>query len=600
MRKRLINGTPSALGLALAAILAGVGLSTCVAPPAKVAAPEQDSSVVTPSSGLGAYLAGRFAHAHGDTRTAADLLLVAAESDRDNTELQQIAFTLQLAEGRLDAAAPLAERLLLIDEAAPLPTMLLGVRAAAAKDFATAERRFAALPRKGLNAFLAPLLLAWTRQGQGDPDGALRLLEAGVAAPPFAPVFELHAGLIADLAGRSDEAERHFRAALQGQGSLRAIEAAGAFFQRTGRPEAAREIYARYHAEQPDRSLFDGDRKLAQGANLPRAVETAGAGLAESLFDTASLARQGGANDLTLVFSRLALGMRADFPLAQLLLADVLSRQGRLDEAEPIYHAINPASPAADYARLRLAVNFDEAGRTDEAVAELRRMIADRPESYDAAMTLGDVLRTHKRFAEAADAYDLALRRAGAIVGGAGAGKSGAAGGPGNGSAAPSNQQLWTLYYARGIALERSGQWPRAEADLLEALRLKPEQPDVMNYLGYSWVDKGTRLEEGRSLLERAVQLRPNEGAIVDSLGWALYRLGDQAGAVRYLERAAELKPEDPTINEHLGDALWRVGRVAEARFQWRRALTLDPEPEMIEALKAKVSSGQLPPQTTK
>jgi len=576
MRTRSITGTPPAL--ALAAALAAASLATCGSPPTP--APSSSGAAVEPS-GLGAYMAGRFAYAHGDTRAAAQLLSVAAAADRDNTELQQLAFTLLLAEGRLDEAAPLAERLLLIDEEAPLPTMLLGVRAASKGDFAAAQKRFEAMPRKGLNAFLAPLMLAWSREGQGDPDGALALLKPSGAAAAFAPVFELHAGMVADLANRPAEAERHLRAALEGQGSLRAVETAGAFFQRGDRLDEARALYARYHAGQPDRSLFDGDRALKAGTNVPRAVASAGDGLAESLFDTASLARQGGANDLALVFARLALGMRPNFPLCQLLLADVLSRQGRLDEAEPIYHAIDPASPAADYARLRLAVNFDEAGRTEDAIAELRRLIALRPDGYDAAMTLGDVFRAHKRFPEAAEAYDLALRRAAPE------------------GTAP-NPQIWPLYYARGIALERSGQWPRAEADFLQALRLKPEQPDVLNYLGYSWVDQGINLEEGRSLLERAVRLRPNDGAIVDSLGWALYRLGDFAGAVKYLERGVELKPEDPTVNEHLGDALWRSGRIDEARFQWQRALSLNPEPEQIEALKAKVSSGQLPPLTAK
>jgi len=576
MRKRCINRTPPAL--VLAAALAAASLTACASAPPPAPGP---AGAATEPSGLGAYMAGRFAYAHGDTRTAAHLLSLAAAADRDNTELQQLAFTLLLAEGRLDEAAPLAERLLLIDEDAPLPTMLLGVRAASKGDFAAAQKRFEAMPRKGLNAFLAPLLLAWSREGQDDPDGALALLKPSGAAAAFTPVFELHAGMVSDLANRPDEAERHLRTALEAQSSLRAVETAGAFFQRRGRLDEARALYARYHAGQPDRSLFDGDRALAAGTNVPRSVTNAADGLAESLFDTASLARQGGAHDLALVFARLALGLRPNFPLCQLLLADVLSRQGRLDEAEPIYHAIDPASPAADYARLRLAVNFDEAGRTEDAIAELRRLIELRPEGYDAAMTLGDVYRTHKRFAEAATAYDLALRRA--VPEGT----------------AP-NPQLWPLYYARGIALERSGQWPRAEADFVEALRLKPDQPDVLNYLGYSWVDQGINLEEGRSLLERAVRLRPNDGAIVDSLGWALYRLGDFAGAVKYLERGVELKPEDPTVNEHLGDALWRSGRIDEARFQWQRALSLNPEPEQIEALKAKVSSGQLPPLTPK
>ena len=155
--------------------------------------------------------------------------------------------------------------------------------------------------------------------------------------------------------------------------------------------------------------------------------------------------------------------------------------------------------------------------------------------------------------------------------------------------------QYWPLLYSRGICLERIKQWPRAEADFKLALRLKPDQPDVLNYLGYTWVDAGVNLEAGRAMLERAVSLRPRDGAIVDSLGWALYRLGDYSGAVQHLERAVELKADDPTINDHLGDAYWQVGRVAEAVFQWRRAQAMNPEPEQIEPLKEKLRTGQVP-----
>jgi Flp pilus assembly protein TadD len=222
---------------------------------------------------------------------------------------------------------------------------------------------------------------------------------------------------------------------------------------------------------------------------------------------------------------------------------------------------------------LRMAVNFDEMGEVDRAVSELKRLSADRPDSHDASMALGDVLRRHKRFPEAVEAYETALSRAGGAM----------------------DSRNWALFYARGIALERSHHWSRAEKDFLEALRLRPDQPDVLNYLGYTWVDQGINLEKGRKLIERAVELRPNDGAIVDSLGWALYRMGEFPSSVKSLERAAELKAEDPTINEHLGDALWQVGRYDEARFQWKRAMSLDPEPEQIEALKAKISSGRLP-----
>ncbi|MEO1065674.1 MAG: tetratricopeptide repeat protein, partial [Actinomycetota bacterium] len=173
---------------------------------------------------------------------------------------------------------------------------------------------------------------------------------------------------------------------------------------------------------------------------------------------------------------------------------------------------------------------------------------------------IGNLLRGRERFVEAAEAYDRALDRIGEDL----------------------DQRHWSLLYARGIALERSKQWPRAETDFLRALELEPEQPYVLNYLGYSWVEQGVNIDRAREMIERAVEQRPNDGYIVDSLGWVFYRLGQYEDAVVNLERAVELRPQDPTINDHLGDAYWKVGRYAEARFQWSRALSLDPEEKDI------------------
>ena len=197
-------------------------------------------------------------------------------------------------------------------------------------------------------------------------------------------------------------------------------------------------------------------------------------------------------------------------------------------------------------------------------------MAAEEPERAGADMQLGDLLRSKKRFAEAVDAYDEAIQR------------FEAAGMP----------ERWSLYYSRGIALERSGQWQRAEADLLHALELKPDQPLVLNYLGYSWIDRGENLERGLKMIEKAVELRPEDGYIVDSLGWAHYRLGDYPSAVQYLEKAIELVPEDPTINDHLGDAYWQSGRPVEARYQWRRALQFGPQDDEIKPIQAKLDGG--------
>ena len=187
----------------------------------------------------------------------------------------------------------------------------------------------------------------------------------------------------------------------------------------------------------------------------------------------------------------------------------------------------------------------------------------------DAAIALGDVLRRNERFEEAAAYYDIAISRTEAI-----------------------EARHWSLFYSRGVTLERTDQWPRAEEDFLKALELKPDQPLVLNYLGYSWVEQGINLKHAMELIERAVVLRPTDGYIIDSLGWAFYRLGDFTNAVKHLERAVELRAADPIITDHLGDVYWRVGRELEARFQWERALVLGAEEDAAALIRQKLKEG--------
>lgn len=530
----------------------------------------------TPTA-LSSFLAGRLAQQMGDTRAAADYYTQALMLDPDNTELLQRAFTLMVTEGRFEEAVPLAQILTTFDSDAAVPLLVLGVEAARQGRFPEAEGHFAALPKRGFNTFLSPLLAAWSRTGaqsgeKSGVDAAIEMLAPLAQAKGLEPLHAFHAGLINDLADRAEAADGHYRTALAGQMAIRTVEAAGTFYQRSGRVDSARELYARYAAEHPETLLFDGPRLLQGGEQVARIVPDASAGLAQALFDTASLMRQGNAVDLALVFARMALAVQPDFGLAQMFVADILSSQNRLAEANASYGAIAPDSPAHAYGALRIAINLDEMGDTEGALDALGLLAQERPDALDALVTKGDLLRKHKRFGEAAQVYTAALARAGE---------------PG--------ERHWLLFFSRGIAHERAKEWPKAEADFLKSLELHPDQPDVLNYLGYSWVDQGVNLDQGRAMIEKAVSLRPKDGAIVDSLGWALYRMDDYHGAVKYLERAVELRPQDATINDHLGDSYWQVGRFHEAMFQWRRALTLDPEPEALEALKDKVRTGELP-----
>jgi Flp pilus assembly protein TadD len=218
---------------------------------------------------------------------------------------------------------------------------------------------------------------------------------------------------------------------------------------------------------------------------------------------------------------------------------------------------------------IQIGFCLDNLDRTDEAVARLERLIESNPTDLDAVIALGNIFRARERFAEAASAYDRGI----ALVD-------------------TPTAAHWRLFYYRGVANERSKNWVQAEADLLKALELNPDQPQVLNYLGYSWVDMGLNLDQGLEMIRSAVDQRPNDGYIVDSLGWAYYRLGRYEEAVAQLERAVELKPEDPVINDHLGDSYWQVGRKLEATFQWNHARDLAPEASDLEKISKKLERG--------
>jgi tetratricopeptide (TPR) repeat protein len=234
-----------------------------------------------------------------------------------------------------------------------------------------------------------------------------------------------------------------------------------------------------------------------------------------------------------------------------------------------VYQRVHAESPLKRNADIQLATNLDALDRTEEGKKILEKLIADRADDMEAIMALGNIMRVRKEFSECADVY-------------------------GKGIATLKNPQRanWLIFYFRGICNERSKQWPSAEADFKRALELFPDQAHVLNYLGYSWIDQGINLEEGMRMIRRAVEQRPDDGYIVDSLGWAHYKIHEYDEAVKHLERAVDLKPEDPTINDHLGDAYWKVGRTLEAQFQWAHARDLKPEPDDLKKIVEKLRTG--------
>jgi tetratricopeptide (TPR) repeat protein len=358
---------------------------------------------------------------------------------------------------------------------------------------------------------------------------------------------------------------------------LRVADAYARWLSRGKDPAAAIAVYAAFDKKLARHPLVQqGLRDTRAGKKLAPLVDSAQSGAAEALYGIgATLTRRGG-EDLALVYLQLSLYLAPNHSLALLSLADLYESVKKPTMAIKVYERMPANSPLKRNAQIQLATNLDAADRSDEAIKILKDVTAEDPKDIEAIMALGNIERGRKRFADCAQTYSQAID-----------------------VMPPENEKgAWVTYYYRGICQERSKQWSKAEIDMRKALELQPEQPHVLNYLGYSWIDQGINLDEGMKMIKRAVDQRPDDGYIVDSLGWAFYRIGNFEDAVKNLERAIELKPEDPTINDHLGDAYWRVGRTLEAKFQWAHARDLKPEPDELPKIEAKIANG-LPEDTS-
>ena len=522
-------------------------------------------------SPIGSYLAGRYAHSRGDYAAAARHLRRVLDTDPDNPSLLRRTVSLLTAEGRIEDAAELARRLVDIRDDARLARFILGLQEARIGDYEDALERIDEIPRDGVYSLLVPLAEGWLHTGSGTDAAALAALAPLAERDSYRPFYLLHAGLMHDLAGREADAEALLREAVAiSGGSHRPVAALGSMLMRAGRAVDARAVYAEYRAQNPENIW--AERMLAAshaGMSVPPLVRDARGGLAEALLGAAAALPQRDNGDAALIFARLALFLHDELDTVRFLIGEILDGAERLEDAVDAYRSIPAGSDYAWAAQLRAASDLADLERHDEAVAALRAMIDERPERIDAASALGDVFRRDERYEDAAEAYDAAVRRIANV-----------------------ENQHWRLFYVRGIAYERVGEWPKAEADFLRALELEPDQPLVLNYLGYSWVEQGRNLDEAKTMIEKAVELRPDDGYIVDSLGWVAYMLGDFEEAARQLELAVELVPGDPIINDHLGDAYWQVGRLNEARFQWHRVLTLEPEDELADQVRRKLAGG--------
>lgn len=528
-----------------------------------------------PGSGLnslsGNYLAARLAGEEQDFATAARFYRAALADDPGNPVLMERAFTLSLASGDPAAAMPLADKLRPAVDGNRLGRLAMAVEAFAGGDTRKARKLLSVRSRSPLVELTNALVVAWSYAADKNVKQAFATLDSLNDSEMFAAFTTYNGGLIADLVGDHAAAVERLADAYAGDPGLpRVVVAYTRALVRAGKTKEATEVVNRFAELAHDGPVVDDLRAdIAQGTSAPPIVPNARAGAAASLAALGATIGREGSVELASAYLNLALMLDAHNEFASVALAELFERLNKPEQAIRYYEALDPASPFYAEGQIQIALNLNALGRVDEARTHLEKVIAADPDDLAAVLALGAVLRSHEKFADAAKVYSATIERIK--------------------TPQPSD---WLLFYNRGICFERMKEWPKAEPDFRMALKLSPDQPEVLNYLGYTWADMGHNLDEALGMIRKAVDLRPTDGAIVDSLGWALYRLGQYKEAVEHLERAVDLMPDDPTLNDHLGDAYWRVGRRVEARFQWAHARDMNPPADMKPKIEAKLKNG--------
>ena len=542
-------------------------LAGCAGQSNAPAEPKSDAQ----STAFSTYLSARFAAGEHDLPQAARYYGRALSNDPGNPSLLALSFFYSTTSGDFEAAGKYAQAVVAAspdDRAARLALAVIGFKH---KDYAEVRKNLSLSAKGPFTTLTSSLFDAWAAAATRDKPGVQQDLQTLAQQSGAENMASFHTALIQDFLGDAVAAEAAYKKALgSGQPMPRVLEAYGRFLERAGRGQDAAKLYHSHAAEGGLTSvIIPGLARIAANQKPESLIRNPADGAAETLFGIAASLGDAQSADVSILYLRMALYLRPDLGLAQLLLADRFETLRKFESAIAIYQSVDPSSPFYRMAQVQASLDQQRLGKNDEAIASLKKLVAAQPNDAEAWVALGDTYRAASKFAESVDAYDHAEKAIPKLA-----------------------KRDWPMLYARAMAKEKLNRLDESETDIQAALKLSPEQPELLNYLGYSWVDRGRNIPQALTMLEKARALRPYDGYIVDSVGWAYFQLGRYDEAAKTLEAAVLLVPGDPTINDHLGDALWRAGRRIDARFQWNHALTFSDNDTDKAAIERKLKTG--------
>ena len=520
-----------------------------------------------PLGASAAYLAAQHALSEYDLNQTNAYYQDALAADPDNPDLLRQAYYHLARNGDFDRAGPLARRVSDMDDRLMFAPMVAAAHALMTEDLSAARVYLRRIPQTG-RPVTWHAMHAWSEADIKGYEAAKEILAPMITNESYRGRGALTLATIAQYLGLNEDATlfyEHFFAHTPNV-DLGVITAVHDFLKSQGNMERVGTLVAPFRERAKNSAVMAAFIAELEDPNRPLVEMTPERGMALALVQSA---RQlsGRAFEFAVLYARMAAYLMPELHSAHYVAADALSDRNHYGPANLSLALIPDSSPLKFGADLQYAMNLSRMDQVEESIVLLDQLAEQEPTRIEPRRFKGHVLMDARRFSEAVEAFDAAF------------------------DVLPDRESNnWSMYFNLGVALERSGQWPRAEENFKKALKLNPKQPVVLNYLGYSWLDRGEHYDEARALIELAIEHSPQEdGAIIDSLGWAQFLAGEYEDAVKNLERAVELKPDDATINAHLGDVYWHVGRRTEAVFQWQRALNLDPEPKLAADLEKKL-----------
>jgi tetratricopeptide (TPR) repeat protein len=560
-------------------------LSSCDKNNEKVASQNDTITVDSAPSMSAFYLSGKYALQNSDMQSAVKILDEALKHEPENEMLLKNAYNAALVIGDVEKAVEIAKQYSAKDHNDVVQNILLATYAVHNGDFAGSEETLNKITKvdevtipSTIGTVILPFLKIWAKVGQGKYDEALQYSEeiSGTAKAP-SPFMYYQRALIADLEGKKDEAGESYAASVKENIILpyHFIRAAGNFYERTNDSKKAEVLYKKYRQQQPQLGHFSEGLKRIAKQRKPiekMVIADALAGFNDVLKEAVRVANSSGFYDEGLSYLRLALYLSPKDEEANMLLADYYEKNNEFMQAIKIYRKnIEYKSDFYFASKVAIAENLYYLGKKNQGVKMLMKLMENEQVSNTTLLSLADILRKDGKYKEAKVIYSQVID-----------------------NIKKPEFKHWVLFFARGICNEKLGNWKASEADLLKALELKPNQPEVLNYLAYSWVDMDKNITEAKSMLAIAIKARPQDPQILDSVGWVLYKTADYDSAAKFLERAAEITPYDPVINEHLGDTYWMQGRIREAKVQWQRVLQYNKTSEDVDlkSVEKKLKNG--------